>query len=215
LAVDDKIKIFIFGASGHGKVVIDIIEKQGIYEIAFLVDDNSALKGSRFFGYDVIGGREDLLSLSARPSHCIVAVGNNQFRSAIASWLEEKSFQFISAAHPTACLGRGVFVDAGSVIMASAVVNSDSHVGRNVIINTRASIDHDCIIEDNVHLAPGTTLCGAVRVGGSTFVCAGATVIPNISIGKNVTIAAGATVIKNVPDNVTVAGVPARVIGKD
>lgn len=215
MGVAEKIKIFVFGASGHGKVVIDIIEKQGIHEVAFLIDDNLDLKGKSFFGYPVIGGREDLLAISERPICGIVTIGNNQIRSTVASWLEDNSFHLISAVHPSACFGRGASVGAGSVVMASAVVNSDTCIGRNVIVNTRASIDHDCAIGDNVHLAPGSTLCGSVSVGSNSFVCSGATVIPNLIIGKNVTIAAGATVVKNVPDNVTVAGVPARKIVKD
>ncbi len=210
MGAENKIKIFVFGASGHAKVVIDIIERLGIYEIAFLVDDNSVLKGTGFFGYPVFGGRDDLLSMSVRPSRGIVAIGNNQIRSTVALWLEDNGFQLISAVHPSVCLGRGVTVGTGSVLMATAVVNSDTCIGRNVIVNTRASIDHDCVIGDNVHLAPGSTLCGSVSVDSNSFVCSGATVIPNLTIGKNVTIAAGATVVKNVPDNVTVAGIPAR-----
>ncbi len=205
----EKEKVFVFGASGHGKVVIDIIEQQGLYDIAFLVDDNLQLKGHSFFGYPVVGGKEELLSLSDQPLHCIVAIGNNQIRSAVVLWLEENGFKLISAIHPNAYVGRGATIGAGSVIMASAVLNSDAHVGRNVIINTRASIDHDCFIDDNVHLAPGTTICGSVRIGRNSFICSGATVIPNLTIGKDATVAAGATVIKNIPDNVMVAGIPA------
>ncbi len=214
MGTGDKCKVFIFGASGHAKVVIDIIEQQGVYEIVFLVDDAPALKGESFFGYPVIGGRADLLNMPERPDCGIVAIGRNSIRSTVASWLEANSFQLISAVHPTVSLGRGAIVGAGSVMMASAVVNSDTHIGRNVIVNTRASIDHDCVIGDNVHLAPGTTICGSVSIGCNSFICSGATVIPNLTIGKDTTVAAGATVIRDVPDNVTVAGVPASEILK-
>ena len=95
----EKIKIFVFGASGHSKVVIDILEQQGLYEIVFLVDDDPMLRGETFFGYPVIGGKEELLALVEAPRCGIVAIGNNKIRSNIASWLEGNSFQLISAVH--------------------------------------------------------------------------------------------------------------------
>ena len=81
--------------------------------------------------------------------------------------------------------------------MAGAVVNSDTCIGKNVIINTRASVDHDC------------------SVGDGTFVCAGATVIPNRTIGRDVIVGAGSTVIWNiwnVPAGATVVGIPAKIV---
>jgi sugar O-acyltransferase (sialic acid O-acetyltransferase NeuD family) len=205
-------KIFVFGASGHAKVVIDIIERQGLSGIAFLVDDNPALKGKSFFGYTVLGGKEELLLQRGKLSRGIVAIGNNRSRMAVASWLTANGFSLATAVHPSAQLARGVAVGAGTVIMAGVVVNSDSRIGDNVIVNTRASIDHDCMVGNGVHIAPGATLCGAVTVGDATFVCAGATVIPNLFIGSNVVVGAGAVVIRNVPHGVTVAGIPAKVV---
>lgn len=205
-----KEKIFVFGASGHAKVVIDIIERQGLYEIAFLVDDDPELKKTDFYGYHVIGGKQDLLAAGDLVCAGIVAIGSNRARSAVATRLTENSLYLVSAIHPSAQLGRGVTVDAGTVIMAGAVINSDSRIGKNVIVNTRASIDHDCTVGDGVHIAPGATLCGTVSVGAGTFVCAGATIIPNLTIGSNVIVGAGSTVIRDVPDGATVVGNPAK-----
>ena len=212
--INNKGEILVFGASGHAKVVIDILEREGKYGIVYLVDDDLELKGRSFFSYAVIGGKSDLLAKVDRPIGSIVAIGNNHARSKVASWLIENDFELISSVHPSVPLGRDVRIGSGSVLMAHAVVNSSTIIGNNVIVNTRAGIDHDCVIGDGVHIAPGATLCGAVRVGSNTFICSGVTIIPNITIGKNVTIAAGAIVIENVPDNVTVAGVPAREIMK-
>lgn len=207
-----KEKIFVFGASGHAKVVIDIIERQGLYDIVFLVDDDPSLKGTEFYGYHVIGGKMELLEVRDQVCGVVIAIGSNRARISVAKWLIDNHFDLVSAIHPSAQLGRGVTVDVGTVIMAGVVINSDSRVGRNVIVNTRVSIDHDCIVGDGVHIAPGTTLCGTVGIGEGTFVCAGATVIPNLTIGNNVVIGAGSVVIRNVPDNVTVVGSPSRVL---
>lgn len=207
--VKEREKIFVFGASGHAKVVIDIIERQELHDIIFLVDDDHVLKGTEFYGYQVIGGKTELLEVRHQISGGIVAIGSNWARNAVATWLEANGFKLCSAVHPSAQLGRGVKIGNGTVVMAGAVINSDASIGNNVIINTRSSIDHDCTISDGVHIAPGSTLCGSVKVGAGTFVCASATIIPNILIGTNVTIGAGSTVVRNVEDGVTVVGSPA------
>jgi len=203
-------KIFIFGASGHAKVVIDIIERQGLYEIVCLFDDDPALKGRQFYGYKVLGGKDDLLDSGLK--YGIVAIGGNRARRSVAGWLRDNGFELISAVHPSVQLARGVNVGSGSVVMAGAVINADSIIGLDVIINTRVSIDHDCRIGDGVHIAPGSTLCGTVTVGEGSFICAGATIIPNLTIGCNVTVGAGSTVIRDVPDGATVVGSPAKVM---
>lgn len=208
----EKERIFIFGASGHAKVVIDIVERQGLYEIAFIVDDDLSLKGQVFFGYPVIGGRDELLMSANGPSKAIVAIGGNAARRKVSSWLAGKGIDKVAAVHPAAQVGRGVKIGRGTVVMAGACINPDTVVGEDVIVNTRASIDHDCLIGDGSHLAPGSTLCGAVVVGDGSFICAGATIIPNLNLGGNVLVGAGSTVIKDVPDNVTVVGIPAKII---
>ncbi|MDG5467679.1 acetyltransferase [Deltaproteobacteria bacterium IMCC39524] len=207
---EEKEKIFVFGASGHAKVVIDIIEKQGDYEIAFLVDDDPSLKGQEFFGYLIIGGKDDLLSQADAASNAIVAIGNNQARGDVAAWLERQGFSLTSAIHPSAKIGRNVSIGQGSVVMANVTINSATSFGKNTIINTCASVDHDCTLGDDIHIAPGATICGTVTIGNGSFVAAGATVIPNLTIGEDVTVGAGAVVIWDVPDCMTVVGNPAR-----
>lgn len=202
--------IFVFGASGHAKVVIDIIEKQGQYDIAFLIDDDTFLKDTEIYGYRVLGGREELLARSVRKG--VVAIGSNRARCHVAAWLVDNGFELVTAVHPSAQLARGVVIGRGTVVMAEVAVNSDATIGNNVIINTRAGIDHDCAVGNGVHIAPGAVLCGTVTVGDGCFICAGATVIPNLTIGKNVTVGAGSTVIRDLPDNVTVVGSPAKAI---
>lgn len=214
MADTERERIFVFGASGHAKVVIDVIERQGLYDIAFLVDDDPALKGTVLFGYPVLGGKEELTAQAGPVRRGIVAIGGNRARGAVAAWLADHGLGLVTAVHPSAQLGRGTTVGAGTVVMAGAVINSDSRIGRNVIVNTRASVDHDCVVGDGVHLAPGSTLCGTVSVGEGSFICAGSTVIPNLTLGKGVTVGAGSAVLRDLPDGVTVAGVPARELSR-
>jgi len=80
-----KEKIFVFGASGHAKVVIDVIEQQGLYDIPFLADDDPGLKGATVYGYQVIGGKTELLASGIKRG--IVAIGSNKARCAVSTWL--------------------------------------------------------------------------------------------------------------------------------
>lgn len=206
--------VLIFGASGHAKVVIDIVEKTGMFSVRGLFDDNAALHGQQVYGYGVMGGRDEILARDTPKLHgLVVAIGSNSIRSEVAAWLIVRGACLSEAlVHPSAQLARGVQVGAGSVVMAGAVINSDSRVGRNAIVNTGAIIDHDCIIGDGVHVAPGATICGGVEVGEQALIGAGAVVHPNVRIGNKVIVGAGATVLDNIEDGMTVVGSPAKPI---
>lgn len=207
---NEKENIFVFGAGGHAKVVIDVVERQGLYEIAFLVDDDRTMKDTLFYGYRIIGSRIELLSGTVMKG--IVAIGCNMARCKVATWLKEHGYELISVVHPSAQLARGTNIGVGTVVMAGAIINSDVIVGENVIVNSKASLDHDCSIGRCSHIAPGAILCGSVTVSDGTFICAGATILPNISVGSNVIVGAGSTVVSDLPDNVTVVGTPARIV---
>lgn len=203
---DCKEKIFVFGASGHAKVVIDVLEKQGFFEISFIVDDDKHLKGNVFCNYPVIGGREELLQKKNTPARGIVAIGRNGIRCSLSQWLEEHHYELVSAVHPSAQIGRDVDIGPGSVIMANAVVNPSTIIGRYVIINTGATVDHDCIVGKGVHIAPGSVICGTVRIGDASYLGAGSVVINNTVVGDKVMIGAGTTVYKDIPDGSRVVG---------
>ena len=206
-----KEKLVVFGAGGHAKGVIDIIEQQGNYDIAGLLDDDIKHQGKRFFGYPVLGTRAALPALfSAQLCHAIVTIGDNLSRAAVAAHLDQHGWRFASAVHPRASIGRGVKIGPGSVVMAGCAVNADAYLGGQVIVNTGATVDHDCRIEDAVHIAPGCHLCGGVSVGQGSLLGAGSTVTPGVTIGKKVIVGAGSTVIRDVADEARVSGVPAR-----
>ncbi len=212
--VTEPENIFIFGASGHAKVVIDIVERQPGLRITTVIDDNAALHGQAFFGYGIGGGRDTLLELfrQNKIDGGIVAIGNNGVRASVAEWLTQNSIKRIAAIHPRAQIGREILVGAGSVVMAGVVINSATMIGEDVIINTGATVDHDCVIGNAVHIAPGCHLCGNVTVGKGTLIGAGSTVIPGVRIGANALIGAGSTVLCDVPDGARMAGSPCRKI---
>lgn len=193
--------MILYGASGHAKVIIDILSKRGD-NIELVFDDNPNVK--ELLSYSV-SAKYDIEQFHA--SDLIISIGNNVIRKKISYKVKHS---FGKAVHSNAVVADSVVVCEGSVIFANVVVQSSTTIGKHVIINTRASVDHDCNIGDFVHIAPGATVCGGVVIGEGAFVGAGAIVIPNISIGKWATIGAGAVVMKNIGNNETWVGNPAR-----
>ena len=191
----------IYGASGHGGVVLDsILSSNG--EVECFIDDASK---SKFLGFNVLP--PDRLQANDK---VIIAVGNNSIRRELAEKI--KGVAFTNAVHAKSIVSSHASLGSGVAVMAGVVVNQGTVIGNHVILNTNCSVDHDCIIEDFVHVSPGATLCGGIKVGEATQIGAGATILPNVVIGKNVVIGAGAVVIKDVASNTKVAGVPSRLI---
>lgn len=195
--------MLLYGGSGHAKVIIDCLLANGL-PVQGIFDDNRALVSLLHF--PVIGPYEkDYLPLE----ELIVSIGNNVIRKKAAQNIRHI---FGKVVHPTALLSTFASVKEGTVVFHYSVIQAGAIIGKHCIINTSASIDHDCELEDFVHISPNATLSGNVKVGEGTHIGAGATVIQGITIGKWCTIGAGAVVIRNVPDYATVVGVPAKII---
>jgi sugar O-acyltransferase (sialic acid O-acetyltransferase NeuD family) len=206
-------KIVVYGAGGHAKVVLDVLEKVGTCAIVGLLDDSAELAGDTRSGYRVLGGSALFRGLIEEGvKGMIVALGDNLRRRAVFDAARAAGFELVAAIHPSALLGSRVKIGAGSVLVAGVVVNVDAEIGDNVIVNTSASVDHDCRIGAHVHLSPGVHLAGRVTVGEFTHIGIGAAVLPNLTIGKHCIVGAGSVVREDVPDGMVVAGNPARII---
>lgn len=199
-------KVIIIGASGHGKVVADIIQKSGETVLGFL-DDNSARKDG-FIGLPILG-TIDQYRRYIGDARFIIAIGNAAIRERLAMELHDVSWY--TAIHPAAVIaGIDVDIGEGTAIMANAVVNSGAKIGRHCIINSSAVIEHDNMIEDYVHISVGTKLAGTVKIGKSSWVGIGASVSNNINVCANCMIGAGSVVIRDISEAGTYVGVPAK-----
>ncbi len=193
--------LYLYGASGHGMVIADIVRLLGFTAIAYIDD---ADKGGAYNGLPCYQPNEIEVVDEDR---VIVTIGNNLVRRKVALQL---GCSPLTAIHPRAIVAGDVQIAQGSVVMAGAVVNSGSVIGGHSIVNTGAVVDHECNIGDFVHISPNATLCGQVVVEDSAWVGAGAVILPGIRIGQGSIVGAGAVVVKNVESGTTVMGNPAR-----
>ena len=210
-------KVVIWGASGHASVVADIIRLQGDYEIAGFIDDISPRrKDTEFCGAPVLGGRERLEDIRrGGAEHLICGLGDCVTRLKLAELARDEGFLLATAIHPSAVVASDATIAVGTVVAAGAVVNPGARIGENVIVNTCASVDHDCLVEDGAHICPGVRLAGKVVVGRAAWIGIGATVVDSVRIGAGSIIGAGTVVVNEIPDGSVAYGVPARVMRKD
>lgn len=204
-----KNKLLIIGASGHGKVVADIAIKMNKWESIAFLDDDKNIKQS--MNIEVIG-RTFEFTKYIDDYEIFVGIGNNYIREKIQDNLERYEASIPVLTHPSAIIGEQVEIKPGTVIMAGAIINCCTKIGKGCIINTNATIDHDCVIEDFVHISPGVNLAGTVRVGKGTWIGIGSVVCNNIYIIDNCTIGAGGVVIRDIKEAGTYVGVPVRSI---
>jgi sugar O-acyltransferase (sialic acid O-acetyltransferase NeuD family) len=206
--------IVMIGGGGHAKVAISVIKKTGIYDIIGYTDfaDNGNILGIRYLGTD------DVLTILIKEYENLcahVGIGMTDLsgkRQKIQESMARLPVNFPKIISPNAIVNEDVLIENGTALFDGVIVNTGTRIGKGVIVNTKASIDHDCTISDYVHIAPGVTLSGGVKIGTNCFVGTGTAVIPNIEICPNVIVGAGAAVVRNITEAGTYVGVPAKKI---
>ena len=206
--------VILWGGTGQAKVVRPIIEHYGSKVVA-VFDDTPNLPPP-FFDVPLYYSREGfhrwIEGRVRREIGFVVAIGNphGRIRLQYEEFLSQEGLEPVTLAHPTAWIADNAQIEVGSQLLAGTIIAPEARIGRQCIINTRASVDHECILEEGVEIAPGGILCGNVHAEVNAWICAGATVLPRIRIGADAIVGAGAVVIRDVPAGVTVVGVPAK-----
>jgi sugar O-acyltransferase (sialic acid O-acetyltransferase NeuD family) len=203
-----KKPVAIVGYSGHAYVIIDIFLNAGRLVTAYC---DAEQKASNPYHLTYLGKEMEVIN-KLREFDFFACVGHNGIREKIHTQLSQFLGDPINAIHPSAVISASVKMGEGVMIAANATLNPMVHIGKGVICNTSTSIDHECIIGDFCHIAPGAVLCGNVQIGRSSFIGANSVIKQGIVIGNNVTIGAGTVVIKDIPDNTTVVGNPAKTL---
>ncbi len=212
--LDSPKPLIIIGAGGHAKVLIDalILLRAPILGIS---ESNRALERSELLGIPVICKDEELEKYPPESVTLVNGIGgvrDTGLRREVFKRFKRRGYVFLQVIHPSAVISTNAVLAEGVQVMAGAVIQAGVNVAENAIINTKASVDHDCQIGGHVHLAPGVTVCGNVKIGDSVHVGSGATIIQGIIVGSRCLIGAGTLVVKDVPPGATVLGVPGRII---
>lgn len=209
------IPVIFWGATGQAKVLRDALPAERAVLVAVFDNRNIA---SPFGDIPIFHGESGFAEWEhGYGDHSLVqacvAIGGTHGRDRLERmrWLTARGYRTMSILHPQAFVSPNASFEDGCQILAMSAVCAHAKIGSAVIINTKASVDHDCVIEDGVHIAPGATLAGEVTVGECAFIGTGAVVLPRIRIGANAIVGAGAVVKKNVAAGDTVVGNPAEI----
>lgn len=206
--------VIFWGATGQAKVLREALTGTNTTLVALF--DNRDIP-SPFADIPLFHGEAGLEAWEREqpnelPVYACVAIGGfrGEERFNLLRWLANRGHPPLSVVHPRAFIASDVVLGDGCQVLALGGICAGARIGSAVIVNTKASIDHDCVIGDGVHVGPGATLAGDVKVGDFAFIGAGATVLPHLYIGNGAIVGAGAVVTRDVAPGKTVVGNPAR-----
>lgn len=204
--------VFVIGAGGHSKIVLEILEEDPSINIKGLLDDNKALHGKQVMGYPILGAIDGMGHLFSKGIGFVISIGNNGLRCRLADRLKDLGFHQVSAISKHAVISGKARVGAGVIINPGVVIHPDVTIDDDVVLGMNATISHDSVIGRGAHLSPGVHITGNARVGALADLGAGVVVIPQRSVGEGTIVGAGAVVTKDLPQGVVAVGAPAKPI---
>lgn len=209
-----SLPVIVVGGGGHAKVLISalFLQKRAILGYVDLNRELPPVLGVQNLGNDDTVFRHSPAEIEL--VNGIGSTGASNSRIAVFERFKGKGYTFAAVVHPFASVAPDVELEEGVQVMAGAVVQPGTRLGKNAIINTGACIDHDCFVESHVHIAPGATLSGNVRIGCGSHIGAGASIIQGVTVGSRSIVGAGAVVVKDVTREVIVVGVPAVLLAE-
>ena len=197
--------ILLIGGGGHCRSCIDVIEAEGKYKIAGIVNQPGG-NTDPFLGYEVLGDDEDLPELLKKYPNALITLG--QIKSAdlrvnLFSTLKEMGAELPVIISPNAHVSKHTEIKEGTIVMHGVILNAGVSIGKNCIINTQALIEHDTEVESHCHISTGAKVNGSAFVGTESFVGSGSVIYESVQIGKKCIISAGSVVRKNLPAGTT------------
>lgn len=207
--------IFIYGAGGFGMEVAFLIEEINKvalqWNIVGYIDDEEAKYDKTFYRYDVLGGRNFLLSIRNDVA-VAVAVGSPIARRNVVAAISKANIEFPVLIHPNVVLSPTVRIGHGSIICAGNILTVEITIGKHVHLNLDCTVGHGAVLGDCVTVNPSVNISGDATLGSYSNIGTASQIIEGVSVGENVVLGAGAVVIRDIPSHTVAVGVPAQVI---
>jgi len=203
-----KPALILIGAGGHAHACIDVIEQNGVYQIAGLIGMPDEVN-DHHLGYTVIGTDTDLPELAKTISCALITLGQVKtpaHRTRLYQQVVELGFQLPTIISPSAYVSRHASIGAGTIVMHGAIVNAGARVGKNCIINTRALLEHDVTVADHCHISTGAIINGNTVIGSGSFFGSGSVIKEGASLGQGCLVGMGIAVLHNLHNNTQIAG---------
>jgi len=200
--------LLLIGGGGHCRSCIDVIETQGQYAVAGIVDFNET-DVAACLGYPWLGRDDDLPKLLKKYPSVLVTVGqvkSPDIRMALFERLQALGADFPIIVSPLAHVSRHAVVSPGTIIMHGAIINASAKIGANCIINSQALVEHDSVVAAHCHISTGARLNGDVHVETGSFIGSGAVVHHGVRIASRCVVGAGAIVVKNLTEGTIFRG---------
>ena len=204
--------ILLIGGGGHCKAAIDVIEAEGRFAIAGVVEQPCAVH-RQVLGYKILGTDADLPTLLKTHPAALVAVG--QIATAIPrarafAAAEAAGAELPTVTSPYAYVSRHAALGEGTLVMHGAVVNASATVGRNCILNSQCLVEHDAEVGDHCHISTGARVNGDVVVEEGCFIGSGAVLKNGITVGAGSLIGMGCMIDRDLPANSFLKNTPVR-----
>lgn len=206
-------RTLVLGTSGHASVLLDLLDLLPHFQVVGLLDGYRQA-GERALGLPVLGSHSAIAAIAAahHAEAVVIAVGDNFHRERLAQEILAlwPAVKFPALRHPNAVIASSAEVQDGCQVLAGAIVGPACRVGAHCLLNTRASLDHESVMDSASSLAPGAITGGRCHVGRRAAIGIGATLKHGISIGDDAVVGAGAVVLRDLPGSVVAYGCPAK-----
>lgn len=206
--------VVIYGCGENGLQAFHCLRHATEIAVLGFLDGNPEMHGTEYLGLPVLGDF-DVISQLQRERELrggIAAIGNNVVRARVNSRLRQAGLEIVRAIHPGVMIESPRRIGEGVILEMGAAVHAQAEIGDGVFMGTATIAAHHCRFGPYTIVSGGVSTGGRVTIGAYGLVGVGSSIHPHVTIGANVIVGVGAAVVKDVPDNVVVAGVPARVI---
>ena len=196
-------ELLLIGGGGHCRSCIDVIEAEGKYKIAGIVNQSGGSR-EQILGYDVLGDDEDLPELLKKHPNALITVGqikSADLRVKLFQQVQRLGFELPTIISPRAYVSKNAILGIGTIVMHDALVNTGGKIGNNCILNTKSLVEHDAIVEDHCHISTSSVVNGGTIIREKTFIGSNTITKEYITVGKTSVIGGGLRVMSDVKEN--------------